>query len=156
MYTGYLLTDRERYTLRRARDIADEVQRLQENLTEIDLQTISSPNMDGMPKGSGDGDAMTRRIIRRDRIVGKMQAAQRELDKLRTIGSAALKRTKTPIRMFCDAYYLQFAGLEEACNYARIDKRTGERYCAMINRESEDGTGIRRLYGDAGVSPRRT
>jgi hypothetical protein len=36
--------------------------------------------------------------------------------------------------MFCEAYFLEAGTLESACIYARVDKRTGERYRADINR----------------------
>lgn len=123
--------------LRKARDLVDEVERLRDTLKEIDLQTISSPNLDGMPKGSGDGDAMTRRVIRRDKVESKLWSAERALKRARTIGGRALREVKAAMRLFCEAYYLDGASLEESCKYARIDARTAERYRAVINRETE-------------------
>lgn len=130
--TQYLLTDRDKYMLRRARDLVDEVERLRETLREIRLQTVGSPNMDGMPKGGGDGDAMARRIIRKDKIESKLKAAERALNRARTVGGKALRDCRAPVRLFCEAYYLEAGTLEESCKYARIDRRTAERYCAMI------------------------
>ena len=120
--------------LRRARDLADEISRLRDNLREAELHTISSPNMDGMPKGSSDGDAMTRQMIRKDKLQAKLRTADRALKRSRSIAGKALRDVKAPLRMFCEAYFLDAAPLEEACAYARIDKRTGERYGAEINR----------------------
>ena len=132
MVTQYLLTDKDKYMLRRARDLVDEVERLREVLREIRLQTVGSPNMDGMPKGSGDGDAMARRIIRRDKIESKLKAAERALNRARTVGGKALRDCRAPVRLFCEAYYLEAGTLEESCRIARIDRRTAERYCAMV------------------------
>lgn len=128
------LTERDKWNLRRARDLADEVTRLRENLKEAELYTISSPNMDGMPKGSSDGDAMTRQYIRKDKLQAKLRTAERALKRSRSIAGKALRDVKAPLRMFCEAYFLDAAPMEEACAYARIDKRTGERYGAEINR----------------------
>lgn len=129
-----MLTGRDRYMLRRARDLADEVERLRENLKEVELHTVSSPNMDGMPKGSGDGDAMTRQIIRKDKLHSKLRGAEKALKRSRTIAGKALRNVKAPMRMFCEAYFLDASTAEEACAYARVDKRTGERYSAEINK----------------------
>lgn len=120
--------------LRRARDLADEISRLRDNLREAELYTISSPNMDGMPKGSSDGDAMTRQMIRKDKLQNKLKCAERALNRSKSIAGKALRNVKAPMRMFCEAYFLDAATFDEACGYARIDKRTGERYSAEINR----------------------
>ena len=90
--------------------------------------------MDGMPHGSSDGDSMTRQIIRKDKLQAKLRAAERALKRSRSTAGKALRNVKAPVRMFCEAYFLDAAPLEEACSYARIDKRTGERYSAEINR----------------------
>lgn len=128
------LTERDKWHLRRARDLFDEVTRLRENLKEAELQTISSPNMDGMPKGSGDGDAMTRQVIRKDKLQAKLRGAERALKRSQAAGRKALRNVKAPLRMFCEVYFLEAGSLEASCVYARIDKRTGERYSAEINR----------------------
>ena len=129
-----VLTERDKWHLRRARDLVDEVTRLRENLKEAELHTISSPNMDGMPKGSSDGDAMTRQYIRKDKLQAKLRGAERAQKRSRTIAEKALRNVRAPMRMFCEAYFLDASTAEEACAYARIDKRTGERYSAEINR----------------------
>jgi hypothetical protein len=111
------------------------VTRLRDNLREAELQTISSPNMDGMPKGSGDGDAIARQIMNKDRLLSKLRGAEKALKRSRTIAGKALRNAKAPLRMFCEVYFLEAGCLEAACIYARIDKRTGERYSADINRK---------------------
>ena len=129
------MTERDKWHLRRARDLVDEVTRLRDNLREAELQTISSPNMDGMPKGSGDGDAIARQIARRDKLQTKLRTAERALKRSRSAAGKALRGVKAPMRMFCEVYFLEAGSAEAACAYARIDKRTGERYSAEINRE---------------------
>jgi len=131
----HLLTNRDRYMIRRARDLQDELTRLRECLKETEMQTISSPNMDGMPKGGGD--AMTRRIIRKDKLEQKIRTAERAFKRSQTIGSKALRNVKAPLRMFCEAYFFECASFEESCSYARISERSGDGYRAMINREDE-------------------
>lgn len=123
--------------LRRCRDLVDEVDRLQDNLREAELHTISSPNMDGMPHGSSDGDAIARQIARKDKLAAKLRTAERALKRSRTAAGKGLQKVKAPMRMFCEAYFMEAAQLEAACIYARIDKRTGERYRATINSTEE-------------------
>lgn len=123
--------------LRRARDLVDEVERLRDVLKEIELRTISSPSMDGMPKGSGSGDAMAARMIRRDKVEQKLKTAERALKRSRTIGGNALHKVKAPVRMFCEAYFLEAASFDESCAYARISARTGDDYRSEVNRPDE-------------------
>lgn len=123
--------------LRRCRDLVDEVGRLQDNLREAELQTISSPNMDGMPHGSSDGDAIARQIARKDKLAAKLRTAERALKRSRTAAGKGLQKVKASMRMFCEAYFMEAAQLEAACIYARIDKRTGERYRAAVNSTEE-------------------
>ena len=127
------LTERDKWHMRRAKDLADEVERLRDNLREAELQTISSPNMDGMPHGSSDGDAIARQIAHRDKLEAKLHTAERELKRSRTAAGKALQHVKAPLRMFCGSYFLENATLEAAIQYARICKRTGEEYRATIN-----------------------
>lgn len=124
--------------LRRCRDLVDEVGRLQDNLKEAELHTISSPNMDGMPHGSNDGDAIARQIAHTDKLAAKLRTAERALKRSRSAAAKALRRVKAPMRMFCEAYFMEAAQLEAACIYARIDKRTGERYRAAVNNAEGD------------------
>lgn len=131
------LTEQDKWHLRRARDLVDEVARLRDNLREAELQTISSPNMDGMPHGSSDGDAIARQIARKEKLEAKLRTAERALKRSQNLARKALQRVKAPMRMFCEAYFLEAAQLEAACIYARVDKRTGERYRASVNSTEE-------------------
>lgn len=90
--------------------------------------------MDGMPKGSSDGDTMTRQYIRKDKLQAKLRTEERALKRSRSIAGRALRDVKASMRMFCEAYFLDAATFDEACSYARIEKRTGERYSAEVNR----------------------
>ena len=128
------LTEQDKCTLRRCRDLADEVDRLQDNLKEARLHTISSPNMDGMPHGSGDGDAIARQIARADKIAAKLHAAERALKRSRTAAAKGLQKVKAPMRMFCEAYFIEAATFEAAVQYARISPRCGDDYRASVNR----------------------
>lgn len=120
--------------LRRCRDLADEVGRLQDNLKEAQLHTISSPNMDGMPHGSSDGDAIARQIARTDKLATKLRTAERALKRSRTAAGKGLQKVKASMRMFCEAYFIDAAKFEEAIRYARISPRCGDEYRANVNR----------------------
>lgn len=116
----------------KARDLADELDRLRENLQELELHTVSSPKMDGMPKGSTAGDAVGGQVARADSLREKIQRVEKALGKARSAGRKALQGVRAPIRMFCEVYFLENRPLDAACGYARIDKRTGERYRAEV------------------------
>ena len=119
--------------LRRCRDLADEIARLRDNLKEEELRTISSPNMDGMPHGTSTGDAIPRQILRKDKFLSKLRTAERALKRSQNLARKALQHVKAPFRMFCEAYFIEAAAFDDAVAYARIDKRTGERYRAAVN-----------------------
>lgn len=124
--------------LRRCRDLVDEVDRLQDNLREAELQTISSPNMDGMPHGSSDGDAIARQIARKDKLAAKLRTAERALKCSRTAAGKGLQKVKASMRMFCEAYFIDAATFEEAIQYARISPRCGDNYRAEIHRGGDE------------------
>lgn len=130
-----MLTDKDKEMLIRSCDLQEELDRLRECLRELELQTVGSPRTDGMPRGSGGGDAMAGRVISKELLEQKIRTAERALKKSRAAGGKALRNVKAPLRMFCEAFYLEAASFEEALIYARINKRTAERYTAMINRE---------------------
>lgn len=110
------------------------MERLQENLRELELHTVSSPKMDGMPKGSSAGDTVGGQIARTEALREKLKNVEIKLKRARSTGRKAISGERAPIRMFCEAFFLEARPLEAACNYARIDKRTGERYRAEVYR----------------------
>lgn len=87
-----------------------------------------------MPKGSGDGDAMTRLMSRKEGLKAKLAAAERRCRRTKAAARRAADKCRAPMRMFLEAYYIEAQSAGEACSYARIDRRTGERYRAEINR----------------------
>lgn len=98
---------------------------------------MSSPNLDGMPKGSSTGDAIARQVARADALREKIERVEKALKKTRNAGRKAISEARAPLRMFCEVYFLENRPLEAACSYARIDKRTGERYRADIYRAND-------------------
>ena len=94
--------------------------------------------MDGMPKGSGVGDAVGGQVASLDEMRTKLERVEGKLKRARSAGGRAIAGVKAPMRMFYEAFFLSAGSLEAACIYARIDKRTGERYRAEVYRGGRD------------------
>ena len=59
----------------------EEVEAQEDYLEELRRQTISSPNMDGMPHGSAQGDAMARLMIRKQQAEERLKYAKEQLER---------------------------------------------------------------------------
>lgn len=133
------LTTRDRAVLMDARDLADELGRLRDALREMELETISSPNMDGMPAGSSDGDGMTRRLARIDSLRSKIDREEQRFERLKRGGRRAIRGLQAKERMFLEAYYLDAEKAVTAAMIARISDKTAGRYIKRIEkREAGD------------------
>lgn len=106
----------------------EEVEAQEDYLEELRRQTISSPNMDGMPHGSAQGDAMARLMIRKQKAEERMQYARENLERSRREAARILSRFDTRQRRFYEAYYMEGDTLEAAAMFAGVSLRTGTRY----------------------------
>lgn len=128
------LDEQEKDTLRAARVLLEEIRLREERLDELKTRQISSPKLDGMPKGSGDGDAATARMIS---IEGREQQIRRDRRRLKRLQGRA-RRAIAPLnprqRIFYTEYYLKGSSAETAADEARISGRTATRYLCIIGK----------------------
>ena len=110
------------------RDIAEEIERLEDGLKELEHRTISSPNMDGMPHGSSQGDAMALLMIHKQRQVERIGNALERFKKAQNAARRIIKDMPASKRLFYEAYYVEHGKHSLACMIARISERTGYRY----------------------------
>lgn len=115
----------------------EEVEAQEDYLEELRRQTISSPNMDGMPHGSAQGDAMARLMIRKQQAEERLKYAKEQLERSRQEARHILFRFSTPQRRFYEAYYVEGEKLEAAAMFAGVCKRTA---CSYIKQVSEKDT----------------
>ena len=117
------------------RDLVDEVERLQERLDEMQLQTVSSPRLDGMPRGGSQGDAMASMLIQRQAQEDLLQRAQKRLQKAQKDAERITVRLPAPMRLFYAAYYIDGEKFDAACSIARISESTAYRYLRAAGEE---------------------
>lgn len=110
------------------RDLVDEAERLQERLDEMQQQTVSSPRLDGMPRGGSQGDAMASALIQRQAQEERLQRAQKRLQKAQKDARRITARLPAPMRLFYEAYYIDSEKIDVSCSIARISESTAYRY----------------------------
>ena len=121
--------------LMEARDLADELGRMRDALREMELETISSPNMDGMPAGSSDGDGIGRRLARIESMRAKVEREEGRLERLRKRCMGYIRGLRAAERMFLTAYYLDAEKAVRAAMIARISDKTAGRYIKRIEKK---------------------
>lgn len=126
------LTERERYKLLLVRDIAEELERLEDHLQELHLQTISSPKMDGMPGGGAQSDPMAVLMIRKQRTEERIAETKERLKKAQSAAKKAIQGLPVAKRLFYEAYFVYGDKLESAAVYAGICQRTGSSYIKQV------------------------
>ena len=68
--------------------------------------SISSPNMDGMPKTHGDKDKHAQILARIEKQEQSIAAIDRKIRKAQTAARRALKTQAGSFRIFCETYYV--------------------------------------------------
>lgn len=131
----YKLTERDRKQLLAVRDAAKDLQEAEDALKELELKTIGSPNMDGMPKGSSQGDANARHLIHLEYARAKRDKAEYALKKAKHNAHRVCRRLDGHMRKFCESYYAEghpfdvaqiVSGVKEAQCYRYMAKVKGE------------------------------
>ena len=112
-----------------------EVKILRDGLEELQKKTVSSPRMDGMPKGGGAGDAMAGLLIQKQRQQEKLARAERQLKRRQSAARRVIAPFPAPMRMFFAAYFIDLMKAEDACRYAGVSIRTGSRYIALVKQD---------------------
>ena len=132
------LTELDREALLEVRTAEKRVQDLEDGLRELELKTISSPNMDGMPKGSSDGDASTRRLISMERAKHRLKMAEKDLRTARRRAERVCRKMDGHMRSFCESYYVDCQPFSVAQKLSGVSERQCYRYMQDI--KPEDGT----------------
>lgn len=111
---------------------AEDVALQEDYLEELQRQTISSPNMDGMPKGSAQGDAAARLMIRKQQAEAKLEQAKRQLERSKKAARRVIAKLDVRMARFCEAYFIEGEKLEAASAFAGVCVRTGSNYAKMV------------------------
>ena len=119
-------------------EVEKRVQDLRDGLRELEAKTISSPNMDGMPRGSGDGDASARRLISLERAKHRLKMAEKDLQTARRRAERVCRKMDGHMRGFCEAYYVDCQPFSVAQKLSGVCERQCYRYMQDI--KPEDGT----------------
>lgn len=114
------------------RDLAKEVQKLQDRLDELKRQTISSPKMDGMPRGGSQCDAMASAIIQKERQEQLLASTQRRFERAAKAAQRVVRDLPAGKRLFYAAYYIDGEKQLTACDIAGISESTGYRYMRAL------------------------
>ena len=104
-------------------------------LEELQKKTVSSPRLDGMPKGGGAGDAMAGLLIKKQQQAEKLARAERQLKRRQSAARRVIALLHAPMRMFYAAYFIDLMKAEDACRYAGVSLRTGSRYIRLVKQD---------------------
>ncbi len=126
------MTREEADKLLAVREIAEELERLEDGLEELKRRTISSPNMDGMPHGSSQGDALPAALIRMQDMEDKLGRTSERLRRAQNAARRIIRQLPVVKRIFYEAYYVEHDKHDAACRVAGISESTGYRYMRQL------------------------
>jgi hypothetical protein len=133
------LDRRDKYILHECRELAQEIALREEGLVELSTKTIGSPNMDGMPKGSGTHSASDSRLMQIEKYEHDLERDKRRLERLRRDARGAIKPLKVAQRVFYEEYFVQAQKAHVARLMAGISQRTMTNYLAEARIDKEIG-----------------
>lgn len=127
-------TEQESAALLRVRKLHEELERTKDGLRELRLLSvsISSPNMDGMPKGSTNADKNARVLARIEAQEREIAALSAELDRAKVIARRAIDELTGAFKTFCESYYLDGDPFEVAQAACAMSERQCRRYMQAI------------------------
>lgn len=114
-------------TLCRIRERAQALGRAQESLTRLEA-VYRSPNLDGMPRTGGEGDAMERRMCALEEMEARIGEIDDEVRALTASVRSALADIPDYLYTFCAAYYLAARSIRDVCMVMQRAKPTVMRY----------------------------
>lgn len=129
------MTERDRRQLLAVRKAAQGLEEAEVALKELELKTVGSPNMDGMPKGGGQGDASAQHLIHLDYARSKRDKAEYSLKKAKHNAYRVCRKLEGHMRKFCEAYYAEGFPFDVAQYLSGVGVRQCSRYAAMIKGE---------------------
>lgn len=92
------------------------------------IPTASSPKMDGMPRGSGGGDANAAIVDLRDEARARYEAAEKAWRVAERAARAQMDKLTPWLYSLCLYYYLHSMTKEQTCDVMHISESTFKRY----------------------------
>ena len=134
------LDERTKSILQECRELINtDIPALEECIREMQLQTISSPKLDGMPHGSAAGDAMANRLKRLEKYESELAHNRRRLERLQSAARRATRALEARRRIFYESYYVCGEKASVARTEAGISDRTATRYINEVRTRNEAG-----------------
>lgn len=134
------LDERTRNTLQECRTLINtEIPAIEECIRELRMQTISSPKLDGMPRGGAAGDAMANRLKRLEKYESDLEYTKRRLERLQKAAKRAVNGLEVRRRIFYESYYIGGEKAAVARVEAGIAERTAGKYIADVRTKKEAG-----------------
>lgn len=135
----HTLSVAEREAFVRLRELHDELEKMRDGLRELKLlvKSVSSPNMDGMPKAQGTSDAYAQALVRIERQEREIAAQARRVNRAKAIPIQALKRFVGPFKTFCKGYYIDGVPFFMAQAESGVGERQCKNYMAYISSEQK-------------------
>lgn len=134
------LDKRDKYILHECRELAQEIRLREEGLQELRMKTIGSPNMDGMPKGSGTHSASDNRLIQIEKYERDIEHSKRRLERLKDAARAVIKPLKVAQKVFYQEYFVEAQKAHIARTMAGVSERTMTNYLAEARIDKEIGS----------------
>lgn len=131
----YQLTERDRKHLLAVRKTAQDLEEAEVALKELELKTIGSPNMDGMPKGGSQGDASAQHLIHLEYARSKRDKAEYAHKKAKHNAYRVCRKLEGHMRKFCEAYYADGLPFDVAQIMSGVKDAQCYRYMAKVKGE---------------------
>lgn len=105
------------------RTMTQDLNRLQESMARLGSM-YKSPNMDGMPKGAGSGDAMDRRMCALDDLERRAKAIAKDVQAIEGEIRSEMSELPQLLYTFCTVYFLAGCSVNETCRIMEKAKNT--------------------------------
>lgn len=115
------------------RRAAEELQEAEDSLKELELKTIGSPKMDGMPKGSSRGDVNADYLAAIEYVRKMRDAAERNAKRIKHYAHRVCKKMPRHMRKFCEAYYVECFPFDVAQTLSGVKEAQCYRYMTKVN-----------------------
>ena len=134
----YTLSDEDREALLFSRELQEDMEKMCDGLRELRLLavSVSSPNMDGMPKGDGVGDAYAQTLARIEQREREIALQKRKIERAKRIARRVLKPFIGPFKAFCEDYYVEGMPFVIAQAASGVGDRQCKNYIAYIQKKA--------------------
>lgn len=134
---GYELTEKDKADMIALREKNDVLERAEVGLTELRLlsECVSSPKIDGMPKGQGKSNrvgTVVEQIAIQEALV---QSMRRDVERKRKRVRRICGKLSGSFGLFCSAYYADCAPFDVAWARSGVKERQCYRYKEIVSGE---------------------